>query len=91
MNIISNKINALKKHIRALNNCEVCLNSDDYDSIIHEAEEITKLAYFLKSYKELDEERKQAVKQVAMAYLNENNTYDSSLLKSIEYCFGECD
>lgn len=91
MSTVGNKIDMLKTHIRALNTCEVCLHSKDYDTIIHEAEEITKLAYFLKSYKELDREREKDVKETIMEYLNENNTYDRALMKNIGYCFGERD
>lgn len=91
MSVIGNKVEVLKTHIKKLNNCEVCLNSDDYDTIINEAEEIAKIAYFLKSYKELDKEREKAVKEAVMVYLNENNTYDGVLMKCIGYCFGERD
>lgn len=91
MGVIGNKIDSLKKHIRNLQNCEVCLNSNDYDIIVKEAEEIVKVASFLKSYKELDTEREKDVKETIMGYLNENNTYDSTLIKSVGYCFGEFD
>lgn len=91
MSVIGNKISTLRNHIKTLNKCEVCLNSEDYDTIIQEAEEIVKLASFLKSYKELDREREKDVKQTVMNYLNENNTYDGTFLKCIEYCFGEYD
>lgn len=91
MGVIGNKIDSLKKNIKNLQNFEVCLNSNDYDIIIKEAEEIVKVASFLKSYKELDAEREKDVKETIMGYLNENNTYDSALIKSVGYCFGEFD
>ena len=91
MNVVGNKIDMLKMHIRTLNTCEVCLHSEDYDTMIREAEEIVKLAYFFKSYKELDREREKEVKETVMEYLNENNTYDGTLMECIGYCFGERD
>lgn len=91
MSVIGNKIGELKRHIRILRDCEVCLESNDYDTIIRRAQEIVKIAYFLKSYKELDKERENDVKETVMVYLNDNNTYDSALIKSIGYCFGERD
>ena len=91
MSVIGDKIVTLRNHIRTLNKCEVCLNSEDYDTIIQEAEEIVKLASFLKLYKELDKERERDVKETVMNYLSENNTYDGAFLKCIGYCFGEYD
>lgn len=55
MSVIENKIVMLREHVKLLRHI-VCLSPDDYDTIIHESEEIAKLAYFLKSYKELDKE-----------------------------------
>lgn len=87
MDVINEKINLLKKHIYQLNKCEVYLLSDDYGKIIEEAEEIVKLAAFLKEYRSLDKQRMKNVKEVALNYLNENDTYDSSFLKTLDSCF----
>ena len=91
MGVIGNKIEELRKHISNLNKCEICLCSDNYDIIINEAEEISKLAYFLKSYKELDKERQKDVNETIQVWLDEHDTYDRVLFECIGYCFGEKD
>lgn len=95
MGVISNKVRELDKHIVNLGKLRESdgwiTKHSDFSSIIKEAEEIVKLASFLNSYKELDDEREKDVKETVMAYLNRENTYDSTLLKCVEYCFGEYD
>ena len=95
MGVISDKTKQLDKHIVNLAKLRESdgwiTKHSDFSTIIKEAEEIVKLASFLSSYKELDNEREKDVKEAVMVYLNRENTYDSALLKCIEYCFGEND
>lgn len=95
MGVISNKVRELDKHIVNLAKLRESdgwiTKHSDFSTIVKEAEEIVKLASFLSSYKELDNEREKDVKEATMVYLNRENTYDSTLLKCIGYCFGEYD
>ena len=93
MGIIADKRHELNQHIQELNRLRWgCVDSDtDFLAVAKEAEKIVKLAYFLESYKELDKEREASVKETVMGYLNEQNTYDSALIESLGYCFGEYD
>lgn len=61
------------------------------DDVIENAINVIQIASFLKQYKDLDAERKKNVIETTLASMNENNTYDSSFLKCLEYCFGETD
>lgn len=87
MSIINKKIHELRKHISALDEDDAYLYSDKYEKIVEHAQEIVKLASFLKDYRELDKERLRDVKEVAMNDLNKRNDYDSALLKTYESCF----
>jgi hypothetical protein len=95
MGVISDKTKQLDKHIANLAKLRESdgwiTKHSDFSTIVKEAEEIVKLASFLNSYKELDDEREKDVKEAVMVYLNRENTYDSTLLKCVEYCFGEYD
>lgn len=93
MGVISNKVKELEMHINNINKLKgLWIAQDtDFEAITKEAEEIVKLSSFLSSYKELDNEREKDVKEATMVYLNRENTYDSTLLKCIGYCFGEYD
>lgn len=97
MSIVGNKITELNSHIAKLNKLSGFADGwrvdqgTDFEAVVKEAEEIVKLASFLVSYKDLDNEREKDVKEIVMNYLNKNNTYDSAFIKSIGYCFGECD
>ena len=93
MNVISNKIKELNKNINKLNNLKGLGVAQDtnFDEITKIAEEIVKLSSFLSSYKELDKEREKAVKETIMAFFDEENNYDGTLMECVGYCFGECD
>ena len=95
MSVISEKVKELDKHIRKLRKIKDedgwITKYSDFDTILKEAEEIVKLASFLNSYKELDKEREQHVKETIGVYMDRENTYDSALFKCVEYCFGEYD
>lgn len=97
MSVVGNKINELNAHIKKLNKLSGLADGwrvdqgTDFEAVIKEAEEIVKLASFLASYKDLDNEREKDVKESIMVYFDRENTYDSTLLKCVEYCFGECD
>ncbi len=93
MGVIASKINELDGHIVELISLrELYVDmGTDFEAVIKEAQEIVKLASFLNSYKELDKEREKSVKETVMNYLNERNTYDSALMESIGYDFGERD
>lgn len=93
MGVISKKINELDGHILELISLrELYVDmGTDFEAVVKEAQEIVKLASFLNSYKELDKEREKAVKETVLGYLNERNTYDSALIESLGYNFGERD
>ena len=91
--VIRQKLVELDNHIKELNRlrCVGITQGSNFSAIVKEAEEITKLASFLDSYKDLDKDREREVKETIMIYFNREHTYDSTLLKCIGYCFGECD
>lgn len=91
MSVVNDKVNLLRKNITTLNEYKYDLEFDNYDAIMCIAEDIVKLAYFLKSYRDLDVERERDVKETVIAFLNRNDMYDKPFMDCIEHCFGEYD